>query len=334
MNEVAQVASNKLQLISLRAFSPSRILAIFFALVLIYNAGSTARDYFINWPTGDYVRFWQQATWTQAVRMLNTDASNETVAASGLSINDFDPQTFDLLGLRSDIKVKWFDCRNAMLFPHMTYPTRYLTPDFFPCDADLWQRYLFGASLIAQPRWPDSGNVIFSLYEFNPDQLYIGLREAGNTSNWSVGGERFDAKNPEADLIQVNGINFSGLNFFGYFFDRKAVKPGETVEIQTVWKMTAPLSPPLSIFIHITAPDGSIVAQWDGLDVGVASLEPYDLFVQRHRVQIPANAPIGPYRISLGVYHPDSGVRLKATVGQQSIGPIDSIVLGTLTLVK
>ncbi len=335
MNEIAQWVNRRIsQGLGLRAVSLSRYLAIFFVIVLLLNSFLTARDYFIEWPTGDYVRFWQQATWTQAVRTLNADPSTETVAASGLNINTFDPQTFDLLGLRSDIKVKWFDCRNAMLFPGMIGSTRYLAPDFFPCDADLWQQYLSGVHLVAQPRWSDSGNVIFSLYEFNPYQLYIGLREAGNTSNWYIGGESFDANHPEADLVQVNGIDFSGLNFFGYLFDRKAVKPGDTVEIQTIWKVTAPLSPPLSIFVHITAPDGSIIAQWDGLDVGIASLEPYDLFVQRHRIQIPANTPIGPYRISLGVYHPDSGVRLRATVAQQSIGPIDSIVLGMLNVSK
>jgi hypothetical protein len=217
----------------------------------------------------------------------------------------------------------------------MTDTTRYLVPDFFPYDADLWQRYLLGAKLIAQPRWPDSGNTIFSLYEFNSYQLYVGsIREWTNVSNWFIGSEYFDANNPQADLVQVNGIDFSGLNFFGYIPYGKAIKPSDTLEIQTIWKVTTLLAPPLSIFVHVTAPDGKIVAQWDGLDVGVASLEPYDLFIQRHRITLPPNAPIGPYRISIGVYRPDSGARLKATVGQQSIGPIDSIVLGALTLVK
>jgi hypothetical protein len=194
---------------------------------------------------------------------------------------------------------------------------------------------LSGAKLIAQPRWLDSGNVIFSMYEFNSYQLYVGsIREWTNVSHWFIGSENFDANHPQADLVQVNGIDFSGLNFFGYIPDRKIFKPGDTLEIQTIWKVTTPLAPPLSVFIHVTAPDGKIVAQWDGLDVSVASLEPYDLFIQRHRIQIPPNTPIGLYRISIGVYHPDSGIRLKATVGQASIGPVDSIVLGVLTLVK
>ena len=81
-----------------------KLAATFFALVLALNAASTFNDYFRQWPTGDYVRFWQQATWTQAVRTLNAGSSTAPIAASGLSIHDFDPQTFDLLGLRSDLK--------------------------------------------------------------------------------------------------------------------------------------------------------------------------------------------------------------------------------------
>jgi hypothetical protein len=99
----------------------------------------------------------------------------------------------------------------------------------------------------------------------------------------------------------------------------------------TMWLLAKPISPPLKIFIHVTAPDGRIVAQWDGLDVNVGTLAAGDMFVQRHRINLPPDLPPGPYRISLGVYRPDSGSRLTATLGDRTV---DSIVLGMLTLVK
>jgi hypothetical protein len=147
-----------------------RITLSLFGLVLVFNAFLTARDYFTEWPRGDYVRFWQQTTWTQAARALDADRSSLPVAASGLSIQDLDPQTFDLLLVRRDVRVAWFDCRNATLYPGGG-EARYLSPDFFPCDADLWARYLPDAGLIAQPRWPDSGSVIFTLHRFDPRPL-------------------------------------------------------------------------------------------------------------------------------------------------------------------
>jgi len=304
----------------------------FFGVVLIWNAALTFNDYFLQWPTGDYVRFWQQATWTQAARALNADRSTTPIAASGLSIQDFDPQTFDLLGLRSDLKVKWFDCRNAMLYPQDGTVTRYLTPAYLPCDADLQKRFWSGAQIVAEPQWPDTGAAIFAVHELNGHSALEARGTPPALRPVWIGGETFDAQGSEFDLEPAHlPVELSGLNLLGWETERMSVKPGEAIDLLTYWEVTQPLTPPLKIFIHITARDGKIVAQWDGLDVNSGTLEPHDIFVQRHRLVLPADLPPGPYRISIGAYHPDSGARLRAQLGDRVV---DSIVLGTLTLVK
>ena len=311
--------------------SSHHLVSVFFALVLVFNGLLTARDYFLDWPRGDYVRFWQQASWTQTVRAINADPSNVPIAASGLSIHDFDPETFDLLSVRSDLKVKWFDCRGAVVYANTIGATRYLLPNFYPCDVDLWARYVPDAKLLAQPRWPDTGDPIFSLYEFDPYQSYVGqIRERINTPVY-LGSERFDAQHPQADLEPIGPPKFGGLQSFGAELVQTIVKPGATLSMTTFWTLTEPIAPPLKIFVHVTAPDGRIVAQWDGLDVNIGTLEPRDLFIQRHRIELPPDLPPGPYRVSLGAYHPDSGTRLSATVNGH---PVDSIIIGTLTLIQ
>jgi len=317
--------------------SPSHLVTGFFVLILIWNASLTANDYFKQWPTGDYVRFWQQASWTQAVRALNADPSVAPIAASGLSIQDFDPQTFDLLGLRSDLKVKWFDCRNAILYPvDMEQPAiRYLSPPFFPCDADLKASYLPGLQTLAQPHWPDSSDTIFTLEQFKrPWTLSELLLPRVVTSTFSLGAENFDPLTPAQDLAPHAGLgvpNFEGLAFYGSPPHPETLTPGATLTFDTIWLLTQPISSPLKIFIHITAPDGKIVAQWDGLDVNVNTLDSGDNFVQRHRLKLPDDLAPGPYRISLGVYRPADGTRLHARLDGRVV---DSIVLGHLTLVK
>jgi hypothetical protein len=305
----------------------------FFTLVLVWNAALTFNAYFVQWPTGDYVRFWQQATWTQAVRALNTDPSKAPIAASGLSIQDFDPQTFDLLGLRPDLKVKWFDCRNAILYPvDMEQPTiRYLSPPFFPCDTDLKASYLPEIQTLAQPRWSDSGDIIFTLEQFKrPWTLSELLLPHVVTSTLYLGGESCDPISTTHDLVQPGGLpNFEGLPFFGATPRPTVLAPGATLAFDTLWTLTRPITSPVKIFIHLTAPDGKIMAQWDGLDVNIRTLDPGDLFVQRHRIDLPADLPPGPYRISLGVYRPVDGTRLKADLDGR---PIDSIVLAMLTV--
>ena len=303
--------------------SSRHLVTLTFTLVIAFNAALTVRDYFLDWPRGDYVRFWQQATWTQAVRALNADPSSTSVAASGLSIHDFDPQTFELLGVRSDLKVKWFDCRNAVVAA-----ARYLEPDFLPCDADLMARFLPGTAVIAQPRWPDSGNIIFTLRQFTPSAVArpVALRPV-----W-IGGESFDAPHPADDLAPLPApVDVSGVQLLGWETDRVEAQPGEHLDLFTHWQLRQAIAPPLKIFIHLTAPDGRIVAQWDGLDVNLGTLEVGDGFIQRHRIDLPADLPLGPYRISLGVYHSDTGARLTTPIGDRTI---DSIVLATIAVVK
>jgi hypothetical protein len=306
-------------------------------LVLVWNAALTANDYFRQWPTGDYVRFWQQATWTQAVRALNADPSTSPIAASGLSIHDFDPQTFDLLGLRSDLKVKWFDCRNAVLYPSdMEQPTiRYLSPPFFQCDDELKASYLPGSQMVEQPQWQNSADTIFLLEQFErPWTLSQLLLPRVMTSTLYLGAENFDPVTPTRDLVQHYGLgvpDFEGLDFYGNTPHPDTLAPGATLTFDTLWELAHPITSSVKIFIHLTAPDGKIAAQWDGLDLNVGTLDPGDLFVQRHRLELPADLPPGPYRISLGVYRPVDGTRLRGQLGDRTV---DSVVLGHLTLVK
>jgi hypothetical protein len=301
-----------------------------FALVLGWNAVATFVDYFVHWPQDGYVRFWQQATWTQAVRALNADPSTAPIAASGLSIHDFDPQTFDLVGLRSDLKVKWFDCRSAMLYPQDGAITRYLTPAYLPCDADLQARYWPGAQIAMQPRWPDTGDTIFALHELNGHAALETLGSQLALRPVWIGGETFDASSPEGDLEPAHlPLNLNGLSLLSWETDRLEAQPGEAIDLFTYWEVTQPVAPPVKLFVHVTAPDGRIVAQWDGLDVNIGALEPHDVFVQRHRLALLSDLPAGPYRISIGAYHPDTDRRLSAEFEGHGV---DSLVLGILNV--
>jgi hypothetical protein len=316
------------------SLSPRHVVAAFFALVLVWNAALTFDDYFRQWPTSDYVRFWQQATWTQAVRALNADPSTALIAASGLSIQDFDPQTFDLLGRRSDLKVKWFDCRNAMVYPQAAAPARYLVPAYLPCDVSRW-----GATLLTQVRWPASTEVAYSLYGLDPSPPRSRIQRLSENPVY-LGNEDFKAQAPLDGLTPVGLPNFDGLQLFGGVIDRTADTPrgdvsvfksGATVLLDTYWMLKQPVPPSVKIFVHLTASDGKIVAQSDGLDVNVSTLDVGDMFGQRQRLELPADLPPGPYRISIGAYRPDGGTRLRAQVGDRMV---DSVVLGMLTVAK
>jgi 4-amino-4-deoxy-L-arabinose transferase-like glycosyltransferase len=258
--------------------------------LLAWNATLTARDYFAIWPRNAEVRWLYQATWTQAARWLDSSADTTPVAASGLKIHDLDPQTFDILIRRRGVKIKWFDCRTSILLPS-SGTMRYISPDYFPCDANLWARFLSDAQIIAQPRWPDTGAATFTAHQFERK----GTPPQPPMATWDM------------------------LSLLGAQITRSMAAPGSEAELLTFWRVTGRVAPPLAIFVHVIGNDNLPLAQWDGFDFGEAQLEPGDQLVQRHRFIIPAATVPGVYKIVVGVYNPSTMKRLTLPDGNDRI---------------
>lgn len=82
------------------------------------------------------------------------------------------------------------------------------------------------------------------------------------------------------------------LAFLGHSY-RAALKPGEPAEVQTAWRIVAPLTEPLSLFLHLSAPDGFPLAVSDGLNTPFDSLRPEDALIQFHPLALPEQLPAG-----------------------------------------
>jgi hypothetical protein len=194
------------------------------------------------------------------------------------------------------LKIKWFDCRTSILLPG-SGAMRYISPDFFPCDADLWNRFLRDARIVTQPRWPDTGSVIFTAHQLQDltGQDLPGLRALGPLS-----------------LLKSE-------------ITRPAVERSNEAELLTFWTVNDRVPAPISIFVHIVADDGKPLAQWDGFDFGEAQLEPGDQLVERHRFIVPADVAPGNYRVAVGVYNPATNRRFMLPNGQDhaDIGTIN-----------
>jgi hypothetical protein len=274
-----------------------RIATLAIMAALFWNVTLTARDYFAVWSRNPEVRWLYQATWTQAADWLDAETDTTPVAASGLKIHDLDPQTYDLVMRRRDVKVKWFDCRTSILLPGSGV-LRYISPDFFPCDADLWTRFLGDARIITQPRWADSGQVIFTAYRL--ESYLTGLSNSPNLGQ------------------------FGPLLLTGSEITRPAVAPGGEADLLTFWRITGADPAPIKIFVHVIDDDGRPLAQWDGFDFGETQLEPGDRLIERHRFTVPVDITPGEYRIIGGIYNPSTGRRLTLPDGSDhtSLGMI------------
>jgi hypothetical protein len=126
------------------------------------------------------------------------------------------------------------------------------------------------------------------------------------------------------------------MTLAGYTLSMPSAGPGEPVELALFWKRgTAPVpmpSPtrgaPLAAFVHLSGADpAQIVAQYDGWDTAVSTLEPGDVIIQ-HITLIPApQTPPGDYFLRVGLYSPQTGQRFPLVDGSADFVLLTSLPL-------
>ena len=114
------------------------------------------------------------------------------------------------------------------------------------------------------------------------------------------------------------------------------VRAGTAAEVELAWLLVNP-EQPLTSFIHLLGPDGSVVTQHDGPLAGIHT--PFErwtpgMFVTRqHMLPIPSELAPGTYELMAGVYRSadSSDVLLPLSVdGQPSDGASHRVSIGTI----
>jgi hypothetical protein len=101
------------------------------------------------------------------------------------------------------------------------------------------------------------------------------------------------------------------LTFLGYDAPR-SIQRGASADVLTYWRVLERPSRPLSLMLHLTDMSGVPIATGDGLGVPIDQWKPEDVIVQRHTLQIPADAPAATYQLHSGAYWLDDMARLTA----------------------
>jgi hypothetical protein len=108
----------------------------------------------------------------------------------------------------------------------------------------------------------------------------------------------------------------------------------KSIDVQLSWRVLRRTDQDLSVFVHLYAPDGRLVAQADGYPL--LGLSPFWLWeagqtlLDMRSLAWPAGAPSGRYRIGVGVYDRASGERLAAFGPDGSRLPDDTLIVATL----
>jgi hypothetical protein len=115
----------------------------------------------------------------------------------------------------------------------------------------------------------------------------------------------------------------------GYDLQTATVQPGEPVHLATLWRVYQPL-PEAVLFTHMLAPDGTLLAQADQLDVPGFAWQAGDTFVQLHEFKVPEATAAGSYPLSIGLYLRGTRQRLPISTNNEPIG--DHLPLTTVTI--
>ena len=116
----------------------------------------------------------------------------------------------------------------------------------------------------------------------------------------------------------------------------EANQEGKTLHLLLDWDTTAPVAADYTTFIHLVDGGDNVVAQSDSPprqgSWPTSKWRPGELVPSVHDVPLPDGMPAGDYRIRVGLYAPDTGVRLAAFDPQGQPWQDYAVVLPPITL--
>ncbi len=208
----------------------------------------------------------------------------------------------------NDMRPRWFNSRTAMVFPEGR--TVWVRNTAVSTDPDLAQ---ITANMYPDLSFENSHGETMQVYTQDVQAVMQPYLQAHVRQHLfleplqSEGAAKTDAVDVPVDVGNM-------VDFLGYQLLTEAVLPGQEVKLMTFWQIKQHLDLPLSVFVHLLAADGSIVAQHDGFDVTAAALYPNDIVVQIHTLSVPASLPEGTGWLALGMYRTDTGMRLTVSI--------------------
>jgi 4-amino-4-deoxy-L-arabinose transferase-like glycosyltransferase len=107
------------------------------------------------------------------------------------------------------------------------------------------------------------------------------------------------------------------------------VPDDETLELTLFWEALAPVQEDYTVFVHLVDSDGRIRAQGDGVPLEgsrpTSSWQPGEILTDVHRLPLGSEVAPGEYRLLVGLYTPQDGIRLPVTEGAATGGDSVSV---------
>jgi hypothetical protein len=131
---------------------------------------------------------------------------------------------------------------------------------------------------------------------------------------WREAEAAFETGDP-VDVGHEDGTQFGEhITLLGYSYESQAVEPGDVLRFTLFFRASAPAENYWSVFAHLVAPDGTLLAQEDKVPYGGVYPPnrwwPGQIVDDDYEIQIPEEAAPGAYRLQIGMYDWQTGERL------------------------
>lgn len=222
---------------------------------------------------------------------------------------------------RNDLRLAYFDCGQSWF-----YPTGGKSPGWtvLPDNTPAWTRQYLEQTRLSFEQKRHTSIPPFRIYEVEDRMAHPQGGRVRIAPSTAALAQAVTAAPVDLPVSFWGDSAQAGLILLGYRLDRSALKPGETVILETAWRVESVPGRLLSLMAHALGSDGRAWVVGDGLGVPIESWQVGDVFVQRHTLSFPADVPPGIYWIQTGVYWLDDGERWSVRDGDT---PGDRVLL-------
>jgi hypothetical protein len=138
----------------------------------------------------------------------------------------------------------------------------------------------------------------------------------------------------QAQFAPTQPTNFkigSAINLIGFDLERPAEK---VVDVALYWQTEAKPAADYTVFTQLIGPDGQVWGQQDNPPQAgrypTGHWSASDRVVDRYHLTLREGAPVGQYRLLVGMYKPSIGTRLPVWDATGQPGPDNAILLSTI----
>ena len=294
-------------------------------VIWIFAAIVNYHNFFVVWPVNDEVRFYHQANVNEMAKYLDARPADTTpVVGCSPFLNEKEDwlrsprQTIHFEMRRTDLPIRWNDCRDSLVFP----------------AGGQWRQFILYMTPLAQNLPPQITTWLTgtptTLNAFGDSLIYdVDGRDRLAKTLAEVG--QAEAAWPEENITATLPVDFGhDVKLIGYRVEKPSLRPGKTLNVTTYWQVIGQPPPFMTTFIHLIDSTGQIAAQTDRQSVLADTLQPGDVFMQLHSIDLPADLPPESLRLSIGLYSSETGQRLPIYEGESLRG--DHLLLQPVTI--